>query len=156
MPVASYWPLPAPYVPPPPPGYPLPQLGEDDFLAEVQNLLPPGKAWSRAPDSNMTAFLRGFALTQAATQARKNQLLGESPATIDTLVELLPEWEATLGLPDPCAGPDQSFPERQAHVLARIENKGGQSIPYLIAYALALGFVITITQFARSSAAACG
>jgi uncharacterized protein YmfQ (DUF2313 family) len=62
----------------------------------------------------------------------------------------MPEWQATLGLPDPCAGPDQSYDLALAHIVARIENTGGQSIPFLIAYAAALGFTITCTEFAAA------
>lgn len=146
MPVASLWPAPTP-VTSAPSGYPAPQLGSAEFVTELGNLFPPGKAWAwtRDPSSVGYALLEGIADTQAATHARKNQLLVDAfPATT---VELLPEWQASVGLPDPCAGPDQSYPEAIAHLLARLENQGGQSIPYLVAYALALGFAITITPF---------
>jgi len=146
LPVGSFWPLPA-AITYAPAGYGAPQLGEDDFVVELGNLFPPGKAWAwtRDPASFGIALLHGIAASQAATHARKNQMLIDAfPATT---VELLPEWEASVGLPDPCAGPDASVPARQAHVVARATNQGGQSVAYLIAYALALGFVITITQF---------
>ena len=150
MPVASFWPLPAPYVPPANPGYPAPNLGEDDFVTDLADLFPPGKAWAWVRDAGSVGIgmLHALAASQAVTQARKNNLLNESPVTAGTLVELLPEWESSLGLPDPCAGPDASIAGRQSHVLARIKNQGGQSIPYLIGYAADLGFAVTITPYA--------
>lgn len=139
--------VPAPYGPPQNPGYPAPALAEADFVTELANLFPPGRAWAWARNASSIgiSLLHGLAASQATTQARKNQLLVDSFPT--TTVELLPEWQRSVGLPDPCAGPDQSFAAARAHLIARIENQGGQSIPYLIAYALALGFTITITQF---------
>jgi uncharacterized protein YmfQ (DUF2313 family) len=124
---------------------PAPALTEDDFLTSLQARLPRGRAWPRDPDSNLTAFLRGFAAAQAVAHVQQSALLTDA-FPIETH-HLLPEWQATLGLPDPCAGPDQSYETQISHVKARIENTGGQSIPYLIGYAAALGFTITCTEF---------
>ncbi|MBM6414851.1 YmfQ family protein, partial [Lacticaseibacillus paracasei] len=77
--------------------------------------------------------------------ARDNQLIVE--ANPSTTTELLPEWEETMGLPDPCAGPAPTIDQRRAQVLARFANSGGQSIPFFIAYALTLGYAITITVY---------
>ncbi|WP_197520275.1 putative phage tail protein, partial [Paraburkholderia tropica] len=49
--------------------------------------------------------------------SRANYLLIDSFPP--TAYELLPEWESTLGLPDPCAGEAPTIPQRQAQVLAR-------------------------------------
>lgn len=67
-----------------------------------------------------------------------------------TSVGLLPEWESTLGLPDPCAGPQPTIQARQAQVAARIASVGGQSPQHYIDYAASLGYAITITQFSPS------
>jgi uncharacterized protein YmfQ (DUF2313 family) len=63
-------------------------------------------------------------------------------------VALLPEWEAALGLPDPCAGPNPTIEQRQQQVVARFAGGGGQSIAYFTQFAAALGYPITITEFA--------
>ena len=76
-----------------------PDLGEADFLAALQAYLPTGPAWPRDPDTIVTQILSGIARAQARLHARENQLLIDLfPATT---VELLPEWEASVGLPDP-------------------------------------------------------
>ena len=64
-----------------------------------------------------------------------------------TAIDMLSDWESVLGLPDPCAGPDPTVELRQLHVVARLTQQNGPSIPSLIAYAAALGFTITITEF---------
>lgn len=120
-------------------------LTEDDFLAALQTYLPRGPAWPRDPDAVLTQFLRGLATAQARLHARQNAVLPEVfPATT---LELLAEWEASLGLPDPCIGPEPSLDDRRALVIERLTAQGGASIAYFTAVALALGYTITITEF---------
>lgn len=122
-----------------------PVFNATDFLRAMQNLLPRGRAWPRDSDALLTLVLKGCAKTYARLQTSDNNLLLETlPSTTD---ELLPEWEASLGLPDPCAGPEPTDDLRRAQVVARWANSGGQSVPYFIAYAATLGFTITITLY---------
>jgi uncharacterized protein YmfQ (DUF2313 family) len=65
---------------------------------------------------------------------------------------MLDEWEATLDLPDPCAGPEPTVALRQAQVTARLIAGGGQSIAYFVSFAATLGYAITIEQFAPARA----
>lgn len=147
MPVAALWPVPA-VVTFDPDAAKAPLVGEDDFLATLRALLPPGKAWTRDPDATLTALLRGLAAGFASLQARASEVLKDAFPT--GTVELLPEWEATLGLPDPCIGPEALVDERRAQVVARLTNPGGQSVGYFVWYAGQLGYPITITEFAPS------
>lgn len=145
MPAGSFWPLPA-VVAFDPAAPRAPDLREADFLTSLQNLLPPGRAWTRDPGAILTGLLRGLATGWERVHQRALQLLIDAfPANTE---ELLPEWEQTVGLPDPCAGPEPSVSLRRVQVMARIQNAGGQSIPYFIAFALRLGYAITITEFA--------
>ncbi len=93
----------------------------------------------------MTAVLSALAPTWTRSAAAGAALLVD--AFPSTAVNLLPEWEATLGLPDPCAGPAPTLAARQAQVTARFAGVGGASVPYLIAYAATLGYTITITEY---------
>ncbi len=147
MPVLSYWPLPAPAAAVSP-AQAAPALDEDAFLGLLQNLLPRGRAWPREADAILTQLLRGLGKRQEAIHSRQLDLLFD--AFPSQAAELLPEWEETLGLPDPCAGTDVTFAARQAHVAAHTANRGGQSVPYLVAYAADLGYQITITEFTPS------
>ncbi len=116
-----------------------------DFLAAFQALLPRGAVWPREPDAVQTQALAALMPTWSRLAARdENLLIDAFPATT---VELLPEWEATLGLPDPCAGEAPTIDLRQAQVVARFSGLGGQSVAYFTAFAAALGYDITITQF---------
>ena len=121
-----------------------------DFLGAFQALLPRGAVWPREPDAVQTRALAALMPTWSRLAERDENLLVDAfPATTD---ELLSEWEATLGLPDPCAGESPTLQQRQAQVLARFSGAGGQSIDYLVSFAAQLGYAITIQQFAPARA----
>ena len=116
-----------------------------DLFGLFQKLLPRGRAWPRDPDAVQTQALAPLMPSYARLLARDNNLVRDSfPATT---VELLPEWELSLGLPDPCSGEDPTIASRQAHVVARFSYSGGQSVPYFVGYAAALGFEIEVEEF---------
>jgi uncharacterized protein YmfQ (DUF2313 family) len=76
---------------------------------------------------------------------RVNQLLTDAFPRLTH--ELLPEWEDSLGLPDPCIGEVSTTQERRAQVLAKLTGTGGQSKAYFIGYAADLGYTITIEEY---------
>jgi uncharacterized protein YmfQ (DUF2313 family) len=122
-----------------------PTLTAADFLRAFQALLPRGRVWPRDQDAIQTKAFAGLAPSYERNYNRAAYLLTDAfPATA---TELLPEWEATLGLPDPCAGESPTLQQRQAQVRARLANSGGQSIAYFINYAATLGYEVTVTQF---------
>jgi uncharacterized protein YmfQ (DUF2313 family) len=121
-----------------------------DYLAALQGLLPRGRVWPRDPDATQSKGLSGLAPIYERNNARANHLLDE--ALPSKSYELLPEWESTLGLPDPCAGPSPTVQGRRSQVVARFTNGGGQSKPYFINFAASLGYTITITQFTPAKA----
>jgi uncharacterized protein YmfQ (DUF2313 family) len=124
---------------------PAPNYSAADYLSAMQALMPRGRVWPKDADATQTQVLSGLVQVYARNTARGNHLLVDAfPATA---VELLPEWEQTLGLPDPCAGPAPTIQARQAQVLARFVGNGGQSQAYYIGYAANLGYTVTITQF---------
>jgi len=146
MPAAAFWPLPA-VIGPGAAGPLAPFLGRDDFLAGLQRLLPRGRAWSRDPDSVMTQFLAGIAVAQAQAHARQiNLLMDAFPAST---VELLPEWEASEGLPDPCTGVNASFDRRRQQVVARFIDPGGQTIDHFVMQAARLGVTVNIAELSN-------
>ncbi len=122
-----------------------PNLTAANFLKALQGLMPRGRVWPRASDAVQTQVLRGLAPSYERQTARANYLLVD--AFPPTAYELLPEWEESLGLPDPCAGPAPTLQQRRAQVVARLANSGGQSIQFYIDFAKNLGFDITVTQF---------
>ena len=124
--------------------------GVADYADRLLALLPSGRVWPREPGAVIPQAAAGMAPSFARLDARAAALLQDAPA--GDLVELLPEWEATLGLPDPCAGEQPTIELRQRSVRAQIAARGGQSIPYFVALALALGFAVTVDEFAPARA----
>ena len=124
----------------------LPPPSAADYLWQFQRLLPRGAIWHRGWGTVQAQDLLTLMPTWARLHARTNNLLIDAfPCTTD---ELLPEWEATLGLPDPCIGELPTVQQRQAAVCAKFAARGGQSIDYFVRLAASLGYTITITQFA--------
>lgn len=125
-----------------------PNYSAANYLQALQAHLPRGRVWPRDPDATQTQVLSGFTPSLEQITARANNLLVDAfPAST---YELLPEWESTLGLPDPCAGEAPTRQQRVAQVVARLIATGGQSIAYYTAVAAALGYAITVTQFVPS------
>lgn len=116
------------------------------FRSAFLRLLPTGPIWHRTEGSVIYALATAWGATFARNAARASYLLTDANPANTT--ELLPEWEETLGLPDPCAGANPSMAQRRAQVVARLEDTNGCSVPYFIAFAKTLGYDITITQFA--------
>jgi len=127
-----------------------PNFTAANLLAAMQALLPRGRVWPRDADAVQTQVLSGLAPCYERQTARANYLLIDSFPS--TTYELLPEWESTLGLPDPCAGAAPTIPQRRSQVVARFTNIGGASIPYFIGFAASLGYTVTIQQFSQAHA----
>lgn len=122
-----------------------PVFTKDMFRSAFMSLLPTGPIWPRGEGSVLYKISGAWATSFARSSDRAGNLLVDAFPTSTT--ELLPEWEATLGLPDPCAGTNPSIAQRRAQVVARLTDTNGCSVPYFIAFAKALGYDITITQF---------
>lgn len=93
------------------------------FAQALAALLPTGAAWPRDERSVLMCLVRGMAgllaeQHQVALQATREWL----PQATRTRLE---EWEAAVGLPDPCLGPTQGVEERRAAVLARLRGFAG-------------------------------
>ncbi|GBR00563.1 YmfQ family protein [Acetobacter oeni] len=120
----------------------------DDFLSAYQQLLPTGAVWPKGTDTIMSESLRPLMATwEALASADYALLIDTFPATT---TELLTEWQESLGLPDPCAGDNPTLAQQRAQIVSRLTDTGGCSVSYFISFAAALGYTITITQFAPS------
>ncbi|MDR3438941.1 putative phage tail protein [Telmatospirillum sp.] len=128
----------------------------DDFLAALQALMPPGRAWPRDSDAVQTQVLAGLAPSYARVAASAEALLVDAfPATT---AELLPEWQKTLGLPDANWPAATTLAQQQAQVVAKFANTGGQSASYFESLAASLGYTITVESAApfRCGQSKCG
>lgn len=117
------------------------------WLASLQALLPPGRAFTREPSAVLTRVLEAIAALFLAAQLRLEALLVEWDPRYATT--MLPDWERLLGLPDACAPTATlSILERQRLAYQRLLEQGGQSRAYFLAIAEQLGEPgCTITEF---------
>lgn len=130
--------------------YPPPTNSAEDYLTQFQKLLPRGRIWHRGWGWVQDQDLLTLMPTWARLQTSLNSLIGEIfPCSTSAL---LPEWEASLGLPDECTGPLASFEQRQAAVCGKFTARGGQSQEYFIRLAASLGFEIKIETYAPFTA----
>lgn len=123
-------------------------LTSDDYLEQLQELMPKGPAWPSGEPGWLKNQLRAWADEFARIDGRLVALLDEADPRFTS--ELLGDYERVSGLPDGCvvsAGVTQSTAERRASLVARLTTRGGQSRAYFIALAAAMGYTITITEF---------
>jgi uncharacterized protein YmfQ (DUF2313 family) len=122
----------------------IPVYSSKDFANALSGLLPPGRVWPRDPDSVLMQTVACLApMYERGSAAATNLLVSAFPATA---TDLIPEWQETLGLPDPCAGPAATIAQQRQQIVARLTDSGGQSAPYFIQLALALGYTVTVTN----------
>lgn len=123
-------------------------LTDQDYLHQLQALLPLGPAWPKDDAATLTHLLGGLALELARVDGRAWQLIEEADPR--TTAELFLDWERDAGLPDACAvafGGTQTMAQRRVALVGKLVTLGGQSPAYFIGVAAALGYAITITEF---------
>lgn len=116
-----------------------------NYTTMLQQLLPYGEAWPRAPGAWLTKLLGGIADGMARIEARAWALLDEADPR--TAYELLPDWERNLGLPDACSGLGDTIALRQLACWRKLANDAGQSRAFFISLAAQLGYTILIHEF---------
>jgi len=127
---------------PPPVNTPL------DYATQFQRLLPRGRIWHRGLGMVEDADILVLMPTWARLQDALNTLIAEiNPCTTD---QLLPEWMATLGIPDACMCDLADIDAEKAAVCAKFKSlvDGGQSMAFFVALAASIGVDITITELA--------
>lgn len=116
-----------------------------DYLRALQGLMPRGPAWSRDPDSALTALMQGLAQEFARIEARSLELVDEADPR--TTTELLDDWERLFGLPDADA-PTSTDAERRAAIVARFVGVGSPTEVRMLQLAMAVGYGgITISYY---------
>ncbi|MEZ5709737.1 MAG: putative phage tail protein [Blastomonas sp.] len=115
-----------------------------DYGAQLRQLLPSGAAFRAPADSNLARLLDALAEEFARIDARADDVIDEADPR--TTLELLPDWERVLGLPDACTGAPDNVGERRAALRQKITGLGGQSQAYFIELAARLGYVVTISE----------
>lgn len=124
-------------------------ISAEQYLNQLQALLPLGAAWPRDAESTLTKLLHAFADELARVDGRAAALIDEADPR--TTSEMLADWERVAGLPDSCVAVEQSTAQRIAALVTKLTTIGGQSRAYYIALAATLGYAITITEFNEHS-----
>ncbi len=124
----------------------MPEYSADDFTSALLNLLPLGRVWPKELTSVQAQSVACYAPAfQRVSESAAGLLVDVFPASA---VDLLSEWEATLGLPDACTVPgSQTLAERQQAVADKLSASGGPQRSYFIQIADRLGLAVTIEEY---------
>jgi len=117
-----------------------------DYAQAFLALLPTGPAWPRHAWSTLAQTVFGLADYWGFVDGRAADLL-EIESDPRTTVELLPDWERSFGLPDPCYAEPLSVYDRQVALVQRMTILGGQSRQFFIDAAAQIGYTISITEY---------
>ena len=110
----------------------------EQYRLQLRGLLPSGPAWDPELVPEIDLVLQGVAVEFSRIEARAVDLLNEmDPSGVS---ELVPDWEAVMGLPDACLGPNPAFEDRRLAVRRRLFEVGGQSPAYFIEIAVSQGY----------------
>ncbi len=116
----------------------------ESYQGQLLALLPTGPLWRFKPGGILRSLFLAFSDALARVHARACGLRAEADPR--TTYELLPDWEASCGLPDGCLPSGGSIAQRQAAVVARITAVGGCNDAYFIALAAQLGFTAEVVR----------
>lgn len=121
-------------------------LTADNYLRQLQALLPQGPAWPREDGATVTKLLDSWSVELARVDARIEALLNEADPRVTS--ELLADWELLAGLPDPCVTSAQTIEQRRLALVSKLTNLGGQSKQYFINLAASMGYAgATIDEY---------
>lgn len=110
----------------------------EQYRLQLRGLLPSGPAWDPELVPEIDLVLQGVAVEFARLEGRAVDLLNEmDPAGVS---ELVPDWEAVMGLPDACLGPNPAFEDRRLAVRRRLVEVGSQSRAYFLDIAVSQGY----------------
>lgn len=112
------------------------------YRDQLQGLLPSGAAWR---GEMLGQLLHAFAEEPARLDGRAVALLEEADPL--TALELLPDWERAVGLPDPCTPISDSVRERQLAVARRLAGIGGQTRDFFVELAALVGLEVEVEEF---------
>lgn len=115
----------------------------DAWSHALQQQTPRGLAWSSDAKSDLYKYIKGYAPRLAAAETNADLLLLEMRP--ESTVQLLPEWETYLGLPE-CNIENQTFESRRQAVVEKYHRKGGLQTWNVEKLAADLGFTITVDE----------
>lgn len=121
------------------------------YLHQLQALLPRGRAWPRDLRAVLTALLDAIAQGKARLDRRAAALLLEAHPSSAT--QLLPEWEAMMGLPDSCSQPASGIAARRAAVRDKYAGQPDLSAASFVELGRSFGVEIQVFEHDQARAA---
>jgi uncharacterized protein YmfQ (DUF2313 family) len=123
----------------------LPPKTAEEYREQAIQLQPEGRAWSIDPESRWQKLLGSAVEEIARVRERACELRTEQQPT--KTVDLLPEHETELGLPEPCnLYAPQNFEERRNEVIRKAYSVGGNTAAYFRGLAALMGLDVVITE----------
>jgi uncharacterized protein YmfQ (DUF2313 family) len=100
-------------------------LSIEQHVAALAANLPSGRVWvpKMLRGSNLNGLLRGLAPTFERIDAALQRFVAQSIPT--TTEDYLAEWEAALGIPDPCVPLETDTAKRQRNIEIKLAIMGG-------------------------------
>lgn len=114
-------------------------------LSQVREAYPHGPAWNESLDSRTADILSTIALAVVDVELQKLRFVAEADPSRTS--QLLPEWETSLGLPDPCLGQGADEAARRSAILTKLAGQQGFSTPEILALLSGLGYTVTLQHF---------
>jgi uncharacterized protein YmfQ (DUF2313 family) len=112
----------------------------DAFAYAMLAKLPLGEIWQRVFESTLVKVIRALAGVAGRWAARVGRFLITEAFPLHA-IDLLPDWERVLGLPEPCFPPALTLEERRLHVLEKLRRRpGAQSRAYFTDLGRRLGY----------------
>lgn len=125
-------------------------VGREAYREQLFGLLPTGRAWPRGPGTVLYKLLDASAERFADIDRRAVGLLDE--LLVSRTFDLLPEWEADLGLPDSCSVLGSSVQVRRAAALHKQVSKPDMSPEAYREIARSFGVEIAIDELNQARA----
>lgn len=125
-------------------------LGSEAYTEQLHALLPRGRAWAREPGTGMAALIAAIAQRFAELDGVFSRLLEDIRP--NTTVDLLPEWERLVGLPDDCSALGAGLLQRRGAVLDKIVSQPNLNPSSYEALAAKMGAEITIAEHDQARA----
>lgn len=119
---------------------------DEDYAGAYSASMPTGPAWPRDPASVLMRLILGLAGPWADIDALISDFI-ETESDPRSTLQMLPDWERALGLPDPCIAEAQTLTDRRKAIVTKLTAEGGQSKAFFIQVAASLGYAIRIREY---------
>ena len=120
------------------------------YVAHINALLPPGRAWDPSPGSTLAGLIDGYAEELARFDFDATALLIDMLPSSTT--QLIAEWETAVGIPDDCSALGANLQQRRAAVRTKLNRPETVGPDFYQAIGDLFGVTVTIEEQDRARA----